>query len=126
MKKIFLFALSAMMLSMISCSKDSDEEDDEDDDPYVFMGTVTFYITKKAECGDNITVYLQTEDLTKIYKGEISSTNITTETPSCGMTTGYTFKDVKYGKYKFNTSCGIRHINGNINVNKECTIQSID
>lgn len=126
MKKIFLFAVTALMLSMLSCSKDSGNEDEEEEEEgMVFLSNVTFYVTKAPAC-ENLEVTLQTEDLTKSWQGTISKTSITTSAPNCEQTTGYTFKNIKYGKYKFNTNCGIQHVNGPINVNQPCITKAVD
>lgn len=125
MKKIFLFAITAFTLSMLSCSKDSASEEEDEGEGIVFTGSVTFYVTKTPNC-DNLQVSLQTEDQTKSWAGVISKTSITTSAASCDQATGYTFKNVKYGKYKFNTSCGIQHINGTINVNQACITKAVD
>ncbi len=125
MKKLFLLGITALMFSMLSCSKDKDDQEEEEEEYYVFIGDVTFYLTKTPDC-DNVQVFLQTEDLTKSWEGAIAKTSITTSTASCAQTTGYTFKNIKYGKYKFNTSCGIQHVNGTIVVDNECVTKSVD
>ncbi len=124
MRKLFLLTTAALTLFLLSCSKDKGEEEEEEEG-VVFMGNVTLYLTKTPDC-DNVEVHLQTEDLTEGWSGNISKTNITTSTPSCSQTTGYTFKNIKYGKYKFNTSCGIKHMNGTITVDKECVTKNVD
>lgn len=124
MKKLFLLATAVLTLSLLSCSKVKGDEEEEEEG-MVFLGNVTLYLTKTPDC-DNVEVHLQTEDLTKSWSGTISKTSLTTSTPSCSQATGYTFKNIKYGKYKFNTVCGIQHVNGTITVDKECVTKNVD
>lgn len=126
MKKVSACAFLAFVLSLsvISCSKGSAEED-EDDEPDVVMGDVTFYITKAPSC-ESVRVTLQTEDLQRSLHSYISKNSLTAGTPECGMTSGFTFRNVAYGKYKFTASCGTRTLNGSFTVNKTCTLQSLD
>lgn len=124
MKKLLLLIAASLTLSLLSCSKDKDQEDEEEEG-VVFVGNVTLYVTKTPDC-DEIDVHLQTEDLTQSWRGSISKASITTSTPSCSQTTGYTFKNIKYGKYKFNTNCGTQHVNGSITVDKECVTRNVD
>jgi hypothetical protein len=124
MKKLFLLATAALTFSLLSCSKDNGDEVEEEEG-MVFMGNVTLYLTKTPDC-DNVEVHLQTEDLTQGWSGSIPKTSLTTSTPSCSQETGYTFKNIKYGKYKFNTTCGIQHVNGTVTVDKECVTMNVD
>ncbi len=123
-KRAFLFSLGIAMLSLSSCSKGSDDEEEEDDGP---KGSITFYITTEPGC-DAITINVQTqgEDPQKSWVGSISKTNLTTTTATCGMTTGYTFKNLPYGQYYFNASCGSRNIMGPIGLAQDCIIKNID
>ncbi len=121
MNKVFLFAVTTLLLSMISCSKDSEEEEQIG---MGYTGSVAFYVKEVPNC-DKIEVFLSSDDsdITKTWEGTL--TKITTGTASCNMTTGYVFTEIPYGKYKYNTNCGIQHVQGSITVNKECTTRSL-
>ncbi len=123
MKKAFLFAATALLLSLISCSKDDEEEEEQVGGGST--GNVAFYVKKVPDC-DKIDVFLYSDDadITKAWEGTL--TKITSEAASCDMNTGYTFMKIPYGKYKYTTNCGIKHVQGSITVNKKCSTISLD